>query len=123
MSSKTQSRRKINPDVVVVGIDVAKRRHVAVCRDGHGNKYRPFSFPNDRVGFEKLVEQARSTQHRVGCRAVVFALEATGHYGHALRQYLADAGFGLLRLTQHTPSVPRSWRTTRRKSQIARMRG
>jgi transposase len=96
MSSKTQSRRKINPDVVVVGIDVAKRRHVAVCRDGHGNKHRPFAFPNDRIGFEKLVEQARSTQHRVGCSEVVFALEATGHYGHALRQYLADAGFGLL---------------------------
>lgn len=34
MASRAQWSRVVNSDVLVVGIDVAKRRHVAACRLG-----------------------------------------------------------------------------------------
>ena len=44
MASKSQKRGRIKPDVLVVGIDVAKRSHVAVCRRAGGQKEKPFPF-------------------------------------------------------------------------------
>ncbi len=42
MSSRTQSRRQIKADILVVGIDVAKRTHVAAIRKPDGTKEKPF---------------------------------------------------------------------------------
>ncbi len=84
MSSRTQSRRRIKEDILVVGIDVAKRAHVAAIRKPDGTKEKPFSFRNDRSGFERLRARSERTRERLGLNGVVFALEATGHYGHAV---------------------------------------
>jgi len=54
MSNKARRSRVVKPDVLVVGIDVAKRRHVAVCRRPDGFKEKAFAFTNQRSGFEKL---------------------------------------------------------------------
>jgi transposase len=96
MSNKARRSRVVKPDVLVVGIDVAKRRHVAVCRRPDGFKEKPFAFTNQRSGFEKLVSNSEGSRRRNGCSTLLFALEATGHYGHALRQFLADEGYGLV---------------------------
>jgi len=96
MSSKARRSRIIKPDVLVIGIDVAKRRHVAVCRRPDGFKEKPFAFTNQRSGFDKLLRVSKESERRNGCSSLLFALEATGHYGHALRQFLADEGHGLV---------------------------
>jgi transposase len=96
MSRRARRSRIIKPDVLVVGIDVAKRRHVALCRRPDGLKEKPFAFANNRSGFEKLLGKAEDSKRRTGCCSLLFALEATGHYGHALRQFLADEGHGLV---------------------------
>ena len=96
MCSRSHSRRRIKPEWMVVGIDVAKRRHVASCRRPDGMKMKSFSFSNDRLGFEKLIARSKQAQERADCRGVRFALEATGHYGHALRYFLADRDFAIL---------------------------
>lgn len=90
MASKAHQRRVIKSDVLVVGIDVAKRWHVAVCRRPDGRKLNAFSFGNDRAGYQKLLERADAARQRCECKSVLFALEATGHYGHTLRYFLAD---------------------------------
>ncbi len=106
MSSRTQRGRIIKTDVLVVGIDVAKRRHVAVCRRPNGLREKAFSFTNLRSGFERLLEFSDKSRRRSGCRSVLFALEATGHYGHALRQFLADQEFALVGVNPaHTKRV------------------
>jgi len=96
MSKRNRRGRIIGSDVLVVGIDVAKRCHVAVCRRPNGLKEKAFSFINLRTGFERLLEFSDRSRQRSGCRSVLFALEATGHYGHALRQFLDDRGFALM---------------------------
>ena len=88
MSSKPKRGGRIKSDIVVVGIDVAKRRHVAVIRFPDGSIKNPFSFQNDRQGFERLISRVEHARFESGVRGTLFALEATGHYGHALEHYL-----------------------------------
>ena len=92
MSNRARRSRIIKSNVLVVGIDVAKRRHVAVCRRHDGRKEKPFAFTNERSGFEKLLRVSEDSKQRNGYSSLLFALEATGHYGHALCQFLADEG-------------------------------
>jgi transposase len=92
MSSNSGYRRSINPEVLVVGIDVAKRQHVAAIRLSEGLFLRPFSFSNDRRGFEMLLTRVRAAGMRHGKSGELFALESTGHYGHALQHYLLNCG-------------------------------
>jgi transposase len=92
MYSKAIRNRSIKPDIVVVGIDVAKRRHVAAIRFPDGSIKKPFSFTNDRQGFERLVSRVEIAGVASGVCEILFALEATGHYGHALQHYLLAGG-------------------------------
>src|SRR5260370_32506999 len=77
-----------------VGIDVGKHKHVAgfVSRtllERHGRfEGRPaVAFDNPREGFRALVE--RSTTY-TPLEQVFVLMEKTGHYHHALLQYLLD---------------------------------
>lgn len=92
MSSKPQYPRPIKSPTVVVGIDVAKRSHVAAVRTPAGEFHRPFSFRNDRRGFERLLSRIDAVMEASGGVDALYALEATGHYGHALQYYLLDRG-------------------------------
>jgi transposase len=92
MYSKTKRDGRIKSDIVVVGIDVAKRSHVAAIRFPDGSIIKPFSFWNDRQGFEKLISRVEHACVESGVHGTLFALEATGHYGHALQHYLLREG-------------------------------
>lgn len=106
MSSRAQRGCEIKADVLVVGIDVAKRGHVAVIRRPDGRKEKSFRFGNDRAGFKDLQARSDRARRRFGLRHTVFALEATGHYGHALRQYLHEQGYPVLGINPaHTKKV------------------
>jgi len=96
MYSKANRGAVIKPEVLVVGIDVAKRRHVATIRLGDGTKKKAFSFSNDRRGFEKLLARAESVRTSSGLRAIVFAIESSGHYGHALMHFLTWGGYSVV---------------------------
>jgi transposase len=93
MSIKPKRYSPIKSDIMVIGIDVAKRRHVAAIRLPDGNICRPFSFSNNRGGFQRLVDQAQAALDTSGASSVRFALEATGHYGHALQYFLLSGGW------------------------------
>ncbi len=106
MSSRAARSGPIKPDIVVVGIDVAKRRHVAAIRQIDGSVARPFAFGNDRAGFEMLVGRVDVAVNGSGARRAYFALEATGHYGHALQQYLLDRGYAVIGINPaHTKKI------------------
>jgi transposase len=92
MASGAEQSGLVNSEILAVGIDVAKGRHVAVlrCRDGY--KSAPIVITNDRAGFEQLIERAEAAKRDRSCGGVVYALEATGHYGHPLRYFLVERG-------------------------------
>lgn len=62
------------------GIDVAKRKHVALVVDSAGQiVHQAFSFDNSRSGFDQLLAALQSL-----AEPVTIGLEATGHYWLAL---------------------------------------
>jgi len=78
-----------------VGVDVAKREVVAVCRWRDGSFLRPWSVdnPGELADFVGLLQRLKTR------RELTVAMEPTGTYGDALRQALSDAGMALLRVS------------------------
>ena len=73
------------------GIDVAKRKHVAVILDDAGKVLEPaFAIQNSRSGFDRMVAQLRAVPG-----PVVIGLEATGHYWLALYDELTGQGYAV----------------------------
>jgi transposase len=106
MYSKANLRQVIKPEVLVVGIDVAKRHHVATIRLPDGTKKKAFSFSNDRVGFDRLLARAESVRANCGCTSILFGIESSGHYGHALKHFLTWNGYAAVGINpSHTKRV------------------
>ena len=71
------------------GIDVAKRKHVALIMDETGETVeRAFSVHNNRSGFDQMVAKLRALSD-----PVTIGLEATGHYWLALYDELTQRGY------------------------------
>lgn len=87
------AERRVESGASIVGVDVAKRRHVTAFQGVPRFRRRGFAFANDRGGFEALLTRSESIRRSQGFESIVFALEAIGHYGHALRCFLADRGY------------------------------
>lgn len=75
-----------------VGIDIAKRNHVAAVIDPEENVLvEPFSFANTQGGFAKLLEKLEKVG--AACDDAFVGMEATGHYWIALFDFLVAHGF------------------------------
>jgi transposase len=71
------------------GIDVAKRKHVALIMDGTGQVIgSAFSIENNRSGFDHMLAQLRALSE-----PVTIGLESTGHYWLALYDELTRQGY------------------------------
>lgn len=74
-----------------VGIDIAKRSHVAAVIDEAENVVvGPFEFANTQSGFKKLLGKLEGA--RAGCEGAFVGMEATGHYWIALFDFLNGHG-------------------------------
>ncbi len=72
-----------------LGIDIAKRRHVALLLDDRGAiTTKAFKVDNNRAGFDGLLDRLAGLD-----QPVMIALEATGHYWLALYDQLTGAGY------------------------------
>jgi len=83
-------------EMLYVGIDVGKEsHHVGLMSKSLLAKHRRFdkcpvsNFPNSREGFDQLLEALRAYAPLGRC---VCLKETTGHYGHALGEYLQKQG-------------------------------
>ena len=78
--------------MLYIGIDVAKRSHVAAAMgDGGEVAVEPFEFRNTQKGFERLLE--RLAGRGVSAEGSLVGMGATGHYWVALFDFLAANGF------------------------------
>lgn len=74
------------------GIDVAKRKHVALVMHDTGTlAQRAFEISNTRDGLEHLHQRLQALTE-----PVTIGLEATGHYWLALYEFLAQQGYPLI---------------------------
>lgn len=84
-------RRK---DVLMIGVDVAKRKHVA-CMSGPSRRIlvRSYDFSNTRSGFDDFRGVVSETQATYGFKEIVVGLESTGLYQKPLEDYLWSCGY------------------------------
>lgn len=75
-----------------IGIDVAKRCHVATLLDESGKRvFKNFSFSNTQQGFESLHDRIQAVG--VSIDNLLIGMEATGHYWMIVYHWLCAAGF------------------------------
>lgn len=83
----------IDGEVLIVGIDIAKRKHcaVAIKKDGF-ELSRPFFFLNSKEGFERFLQRIEHIRVMNGLKRIVFGFEPTGPYWKPLIHYLDERG-------------------------------
>lgn len=91
-----QLRRQIrgSGDHLIVGIDIAKDKHHAFFGTATGQSlWRRLIFTNDRIGFQRLIEQVDTLMSQHALDTVVFGLEPTGNYHKPLIHWLTRQGY------------------------------
>jgi transposase len=88
--SKSPKVKCVNDRELIVGIDVAKRKHVAKILFPDGSESQPFGFYNHRKGFEAFLAWLSSYRKRAHCDSLLVGLESTGHYWEPLAFFLEE---------------------------------
>jgi len=99
-NSKSQKTRFIKNEIIV-GIDIAKHIHYARILFPDGSESPPFSFNNNKEGFDALVGWFGFQKNKCQQESITIGLESTGHYWEALAFFL-DSTPGI-RLVQVNP--------------------
>jgi len=95
-----QNRAAIKKNVLVVGVDIAKKWHVANVVYPDGSFGQPLRFYNDVQGFEQFLAYIRKHQQLAGCSDAIIGFESTSHYWMNLAHWLDERQ---LRLVQVNP--------------------
>ncbi|MCM3704041.1 IS110 family transposase [Paenibacillus macerans] len=94
-NDKTNQRiERITMQHAIIGIDIAKEKHVAQVTNFRGIVLtrRHLTFANTLEGFEKLLSFVREVQAKHGLSSVIVGLEPTGHYWFNLAHWLQQQG-------------------------------
>jgi transposase len=84
---------QITPSTLIVGIDVAKDKHVARAQDDRGFEFgKRLIFENRIHGFQTLLDWAKKHMKDNQKSHVIFGMEPTGHYWLNLAYFLKARG-------------------------------
>lgn len=98
--------RFVNQEILVLGIDIGKSKHVAVGTSLQSGFTKPFYIRNNRSSYEFFESKVAKWKRRFGCKEVVIGFESTGHYWKPLAYYLKERGYSLVEVS--TLSTKRS---------------
>jgi len=91
----TQNRKieQVKDTTLIVGIDIAKHRHVARAVDYRGIEFgRALTFKNSYTGFNHLVTWIKMLTQEHCKQEVICGLEPTGQYSRPLVSFLVKRG-------------------------------
>ncbi|MFL8939358.1 IS110 family transposase [Rossellomorea oryzaecorticis] len=91
----TQNERlkQINEQTLIIGIDIAKHKHVARAIDDRGiDLSKRLIFPNSIEGFKLLLEWAKELSAQTSRPNLLIGMEPTGHYWMNLAYFLKSHG-------------------------------
>lgn len=91
----TQNERlaQITEETIIIGIDVAKHKHVARAIDDRGRDLaKRLVFANTFTGFKQLLEWAHHLLDETNRHKLILGMEPTGHYWLNLAYYLKSLG-------------------------------
>ena len=77
----------------LIGIDISKYKHDCFIATEAGIPIKAFSFDNNRLGFDLLLETLKSLDQSQEIR---IGLESTGQYGSNLKQFITTSGYTYL---------------------------
>jgi len=92
----TQNKKisQITPSTLIVGIDIAKDKHVARAQDDRGIEFGKRLFFENRIhGFENMLDWAKKHQQENNKTHVIFGVEPTGHFWLSLAYFLRARGY------------------------------
>jgi transposase len=90
-SNQNERITQITSSTLIIGVDIAKFKHVARAQDFRGVEFgKPISFENSLEGFEFFVNWFRNIMSEHGCEDVVVGMEPTGQYWLNLAHYLRE---------------------------------
>lgn len=91
----TQNERlkQISEQTLIIGIDIAKHKHVARAIDDRGiDLSKRLVFPNTLEGFKLLLEWAKQLSAQTSRPNLMIGMEPTGHYWMNLAYFLKSQG-------------------------------
>lgn len=92
--TQNQKISQITPSSLIIGIDIAKEKHVARAQDDRGlDLGKRMVFENRIHGFEALLEWVKQHQIKHDKTHVIFGVEPTGDFWKSLAYYLVARGF------------------------------
>lgn len=86
-------KNKISFPYLAVGVDISKDKHCSRVMYPDRSVSTPFSFTNDRTGFEAFNKHLHTLSTTTGVNQVVIGMEPTSTYYQPLEQYLAHKGY------------------------------
>lgn len=92
----TQNRKisQITPSTLIIGIDIAKDKHVARAQDDRGIEFgKRLIFENRMHGFQMLLDWVNRHQQENDKNHVIFGVEPTGPYWLNLAYFLTAKGY------------------------------
>lgn len=79
---------KIEPGALLVGVDLAEMKNIAVVINQQGQQLSRFSFDHSQEGYDYLRQRLNKVQRREEAPAILVGMEPTGHYWKVLAGYL-----------------------------------
>ncbi|MCK8828587.1 IS110 family transposase [Natroniella acetigena] len=87
--NRNRKIRQVKISTLVVGVDIAKKNHVARGQDYRGIEYgKALSFTNSDEGFDKFLKWMCELKDKHEKEDIIVGMEPTGHYWLNLAQFL-----------------------------------
>lgn len=84
---------QVNEDTLIVGIDIAKEKHVARAQDFRGIELgKTLTFKNSNSGFYSLLKWINQLSAQHSKNDTIVGIEPTGHYWFCLDKFLKESG-------------------------------
>ncbi len=84
---------QITPETLIIGVDIAKFKHVARAQDFRGIEFgSPCYFENTKEGFTHFLDWIYQLKQKQDMHQVVVGMEPTGHYWFNLAHILKEKG-------------------------------
>ena len=82
---------QITSHTLIVGVDIAKFKHVARAQDFRGLEFgSAYHFENTKDHFERFLDWIKNLLEKHGMDNVIIGMEPTGHYWLNLAHFLKE---------------------------------
>lgn len=95
--TQNQKIKQVKKETLVVGVDIAKKDHVARAQDYRGIDYdHPLKFKNNLLGFDLFLRWMKKVSKKHDKTEVIVGMEPTGHYWLNINEFLKNHGIKLV---------------------------